>query len=84
VATAPSLERLPILVEYLRTFYEAKQPATIYEAAAYPVCEPLIAETTLDKLPSAPVTGLSTLYVPPAKAPIQSPEMIERLGLAPR
>jgi hypothetical protein len=71
-----------VLTEVLETYYGADHEVTVYEAAVYyPVCEPVMQLIPLFKLPEAPVTLVSTLYVPPlAPAPVDR-EMMARLGL---
>jgi uncharacterized protein YabN with tetrapyrrole methylase and pyrophosphatase domain len=77
------LRNLPILVEVLTGHYGPDHEVIVYEAAVYPVCEPLIQPVPLTRLPEAPITGVSTLYVPPkAPAPVNR-DMLARLGMAP-
>ncbi len=77
-----SREGLVLLTERLAAFYPAEHKVTVYEAAVLPVCPPKIERMALRELPEAPVTLISTLFVPPTgKAPID-PVMAARLGLA--
>ena len=77
------LRGLRVLTEVLETHYGADHEVIVYEAAVYyPVCEPVMQRIPLFKLPEAPVTLVSTLYVPPlAPAPVDR-EMMARLGLS--
>ncbi|NEP59884.1 MAG: hypothetical protein F6K31_23250, partial [Symploca sp. SIO2G7] len=76
------LKGLKILAEVLEQDYGANHEVTVYEASVYyPVCPPVIERLPLAKLPEAPVTEVSTLYVPPkAMAPIDR-EMMASLGI---
>ena len=74
---------LTVLTEVLKRHYRSEHEVIVYEAAIYyPVCEPVIQQVPLAKLPEAKVTQVSTLYVPPkAPAPVAR-EMLERLGMS--
>jgi precorrin-6B methylase 1 len=72
---------LGVLVEYLCEFYEPTQEAVNYTASQFPVCEPTIQRITLEGLLETQVTGLSTLYIPPAVELPTVPEMAAKLGL---
>lgn len=72
---------IPILVEYLLEFYQPDHTVTIYEAAQYPVCQPVIEQIEIGRLHEGPVSGISTVYVPPmVKAPTYL-SMVRKLGL---
>lgn len=77
------LHGLRILAEVLESYYGAEHEAIVYEASVYyPICEPLINQVSVGKLPEIQVTEVTTLYVPPkAPAPIDL-EMVARLGLS--
>jgi uncharacterized protein YabN with tetrapyrrole methylase and pyrophosphatase domain len=79
--TGTSTEGLSILTGVLLEHYPAQHPVTVYEAAIFPVCEPLIRTVALAELPRVPVSRISTLYVPPAIAPASDPHMMQRLGM---
>jgi len=54
---------------------------TVYEAAQYPVCEPVVRKAKVTELTTAKLTGISTLFfAPQTKAPIDL-KMVDRLGL---
>jgi uncharacterized protein YabN with tetrapyrrole methylase and pyrophosphatase domain len=73
---------LTVLAEFLETWYAPQHQVIVYEAAVYPTCEPVIQRLPLAELPTARVTQVSTLYVPPqASAPVDG-EMMARLGMA--
>lgn len=73
---------LTILAEVLARCYRPDYEAIVYEAAVYPVCEPVIQRVPLSRLPEVQVTEVSTLYIPPkAPAPLDS-EMMARLGMS--
>jgi len=69
------------LVEYLLCLYPYGHEVTIYEAAQYPVCEPVIRNVKLEELTKQMVSGISTLYVPPREKPPVHISMVKRLGL---
>lgn len=70
-----------ILVEVLQEYYPLEHQAIIYEAAQYPTFAPRIEAVPLAQLPTAVVTPISTLYVPPKAVAPWDHEMIARLGL---
>lgn len=76
------LRGLKILTQELKRHYKSDHQVTVYEAAVYPVCEPVIQRMPLVSLPEAQITEVSTLYVPPkAQAPIDI-EMMVHLGMS--
>jgi hypothetical protein len=74
-------ERLAVLVEYLRTWYDGDHPVTLYEASPYPFAQPLVDRLTLAGLADVQPRPLATLYVPPATTRASDPEMASFLGL---
>jgi hypothetical protein len=72
---------LGVLVEYLQEFYAPEQDVVHYQASQFPVCGPMVENITLEGLVDTSVTGLSTLYIPPAVERPTVPEMVEKLGL---
>ncbi len=58
-------EGLRSLGERLAEFYGDDHEVIVYEATPFPAGRPLIEPCLLKGLTDAPVTGLSTLYVPP-------------------
>src|SRR5439155_18779118 len=81
-STAPREHRLSVLVDYLTRWYGGGHSVTLYEAAPYPIADPLIESLVLEELPRAEPTPLATLYVPPIATRAPDPEMAARLGLA--
>ena len=73
-------ERLRTLAERLEETYGSDHEVVVYEASPFPVGEPLIERVSLAALPQARVTGLATLYVPPASSAPADPEMVELLS----
>ena len=70
---------LRVLADVLLRQYPADHIVTIYEAARYVCFGPVIQNVRLDELAEAPVSAISTLYVPPfGKAEIDK-DMVERL-----
>jgi hypothetical protein len=83
-ATAdPSGRGLSILADYLGGWYPADHEVVLYEASPYSIASPAIQRLSLVELGEAQPSAMATLYVPPARAPRASAEMLERLGLAP-
>jgi hypothetical protein len=72
---------LEVLAQVLVGHYGPHHSAVVYEAALYPVCQPVIQRVTLRGLPQARVTPASTLYVPPKKTVAPDRKMLERLGI---
>jgi hypothetical protein len=72
---------VPLLAEYLSSFYGHDFEAILYEAAQYPVCKPKVRRVKLGELAESKPTGISTLYIPPATLRSRDDAMIERLGL---
>jgi uncharacterized protein YabN with tetrapyrrole methylase and pyrophosphatase domain len=73
---------LVVLTQRLLQVYPAGHEVVVYEAACLPIGDPTIARIALAELPDAPVTTLSTLYVPPSKAPRVDRAMLRRLRMA--
>lgn len=63
------LRALPLLVEKLRRTFPDSHGVTVYEAAVFPGCPPLINTVPLCALPMTPINAACTLYVPPASPP---------------
>lgn len=74
---------LAILCESLADTYGKDHTVVLYEAARYPVCDPIIIGVPLSDAPSTPVSALATMYVPPKHAPEPDLQMIEKLGIRP-
>jgi uncharacterized protein YabN with tetrapyrrole methylase and pyrophosphatase domain len=71
---------MPLLMERLSQYYQANHQAIVYEAAVYPGCSPVIRQIPLFSLPWAGVTAISTLCIPPARAPLLDPNIRARLA----
>jgi precorrin-3B methylase len=70
-----------ILIEQLRTHYPATHPVIIYEATSLPQGRPKIVKAKLDTIRKDQLTGISTLYLPPAITNEVDKDMCARLGL---
>src|SRR5262249_50972545 len=69
------------LVEALEEHYGPDHEVVLYLAAQYVSCEPMIERLPLSKIPHAPISNITTLYVPPkGYAPIDY-AMLDRLGI---
>lgn len=72
---------LRVLAEVLLETYPPGHEVTVYEAATLPLCAPKVVPVPLARLANAPVTAVSTLWVPPLPDPGIDPAMLRRLGL---
>lgn len=63
--------------------YGPDHEVVIYEAARYPVCPHVAHRTTIRDLPDAPISGISTLVVPPKGIADVDVQMVEALQLPP-
>jgi precorrin-3B methylase len=71
-----------LLIERLRTFYPGTHPVIIYEGAQLPQGRPKIVKSSLTSITKDDLTGISTLYLPPAATLQVDQEMCQRLGLS--
>ncbi len=77
------LQGLSVLTEVLTADYSSDREVIVYEAAVYyPVCQPVIQKLPLCQLPTAKITEISTLYIPPQPSAFVDREMMIRLGMA--
>ena len=76
-----SSEGLTVLTEVLARYYDPSHCVTVYEASSTPALPPRIETQPLSELPRIAVSSRSTLYVPPADAPVADIAMLHRLGL---
>lgn len=74
---------LAVLAQRLLEEYRPDHEVVIYSAAQLPMCSATITRIRLQQLPFAPVTILSTLYVPPMESPKIDHAMLHRLGIPP-
>jgi precorrin-6B methylase 1 len=74
---------LIVLTEKLLKTYRPNHQVVVYDAPSLPLCEPSIARVALGALPQAPVTAMSTLFVPPMTDPRIDNAMLRRLGITP-
>jgi hypothetical protein len=72
---------VPILVERLLEFYPKEHTCVIYVSQQVPHVTPKIDKIAIEDLDADRLTGVSTLYIPPARAPAFDFEMARRLGL---
>lgn len=76
-----SRDGLGVLTAALLETYPADHEVVVYEASTLPIAPPKIARVPLGTLAEAPVSALSTLYVPPLPDRETDLAMAERLGL---
>ena len=70
---------LQMLATRLAELYGEDHEVVIYEATPFPVGVPLIERTAVKDLPTTAISGLSTLFVPPASPPPVDSAILERL-----
>jgi uncharacterized protein YabN with tetrapyrrole methylase and pyrophosphatase domain len=68
-----------LLAEVLTETYGPNHEVTVYEAARYAFSNPVVQRVTLAQLRAAPVSVLSTLYVPRSAPRPADPAMAQRL-----
>jgi Tetrapyrrole (Corrin/Porphyrin) Methylases len=73
---------LDVLVGRLAEFYPADHSVTVYEASPYAACDPKIVTVGLQDLPSAAVTAISTLYIPPVADLELDDAVLELVGIS--
>jgi hypothetical protein len=77
----PSMRSLPLLVERLLELYPAEHETILYEASQYPFCDPIVERLPLAAVPSAELSPVVTMVLPPRGEPAFDPEMLERVTL---
>jgi hypothetical protein len=80
-AGAVNRKALKVLRDELLKVYAPSHPGFLYEASALPGFPPVIDEVALGKVHLAPLTGITTLYVPPALVAPVDQRMLRRLGI---
>lgn len=70
-----------VLISVLQADYSPDHEVVVYEASQYPICDPVMKRLALAELPDAPLSGISTLYVPPNAKSAVDRTMLERLGI---
>jgi uncharacterized protein YabN with tetrapyrrole methylase and pyrophosphatase domain len=75
-------DNVRVLVERLLEHYPADHEVVVYEASPYPVADAIVVRVALEYLADAPLTPLSTLYVPPASERGFDRETAARLGFS--
>jgi hypothetical protein len=68
-------ERLQTLTKVLRRSYSARHPVLLYEAAQFPMCDPVIKKMGLAALARQTIVPLTTLYVPPRPSRAMDPRI---------
>ena len=76
----PTRSGLRVLAQRLARVYGGQHEAVLYEASLFPVIPSTIRSTTIEKLPTAGVTGGMTLFIPPRPRPPDR-QMLRSLGL---
>ena len=77
----PNREGLALLAERLLEHYPPQHEVVLYEAAVYPICDPVIVRVPLQELQQAAFNPIATLYVPPVGEARVDGEMVRRLGI---
>jgi uncharacterized protein YabN with tetrapyrrole methylase and pyrophosphatase domain len=81
MVTAWNRQGLAVLTETLLEAYRADHEVVVYDAASLPICRSRIRRVPLGKLQDAPMTAMSTLFVPAMKEAQVDEAMVRRLGL---
>ena len=76
-----SQDKLDILKDRLLKVYPPDQPAYIYEAARFPICDPVILKSTIDKLTAGEFSAISTVLIPPISGSIPNLMVASALGI---
>jgi uncharacterized protein YabN with tetrapyrrole methylase and pyrophosphatase domain len=71
VSPKPYVPGLHRLVEALRRYYPENHEVIVYEAATYPVCDPVIQSIAVKDLVSAKITPSTTLFIPPCSGRVR-------------
>ena len=79
----PREQAMHVLCARLQQQYPSNHPVVIYEAPALPLATPRMDWLTLESLPQARVTPVSTLYLPPLAQPKKDVGSLSRLGIDP-
>lgn len=79
-AAAWNRDGLAVLIETLLAVYPPEHEVVVYEAARLPVTPPRVTRVALRDVAHAPVTPLSTLFVPPACASEPDESIARRIG----
>ena len=74
-------QNFPILIESLQRIYPEDHPVVVYDGSQFPQFRPKIQKLSLSTISSDHLSGISTLYLPPAVTPGVDSEMCSRLGL---
>lgn len=69
------------LVDYLLSVYDGAHEVAVYEAAQYSICAPVIKWIKLAELATLKLSGIDTLYIPPARRGPVYLEELQSLGL---
>jgi hypothetical protein len=80
----PQYRHLDLVAERLAAVHGPDHEVVVYEASPYPIAEPVVDRVRVRDLPSASITPLATLYVPPSARPSVDEAAAERLGLSPK
>jgi precorrin-6B methylase 1 len=80
-STGYEQHNVPILAAHLAQIYGNDHDAILYEAAQYPICDPMIKRIRIADLANAQLTGITTLYLPPKERAMTDMDMIDQLGL---
>jgi uncharacterized protein YabN with tetrapyrrole methylase and pyrophosphatase domain len=73
-------ERLRVLESNLRRHYPASHRVVLYEAAQYPLCDPVIKRVALSRLSQQTILPRTTIYVPPKPGRRLDPRIMKWLN----
>jgi uncharacterized protein YabN with tetrapyrrole methylase and pyrophosphatase domain len=83
-ATQPNAAGLQVLAEFLQEDYGPDHEVILHQASPYPVFDPIVQQVRLRDLPTADLTPMCTLYVPPKGPPPPNPDMYSQLEVSAR
>lgn len=72
---------ISVLADTLIEKYGPSHQVIVYEAAHYPICDPVILRVRLSDLSTTKLTPISTLYVPPLAWPNFDVEVARKIGI---
>jgi hypothetical protein len=65
-----------VLADRLRAHYEGSHPVVLYEAAQFPICDPVVITIPLAELAERDVPATMTVYIPPKPASLVDDEEV--------
>lgn len=73
--------RLNTLLKYLQRFYPKNHKVILYDASPYAGVGATVRTVPLSRIVSAQLSGVTTMYIPPAHEPVVNGWMVRALGM---